>query len=313
MKTGKKVKVKYGSLQSPMRLVGISPIHCFITEKGKRVIEVQSLQKALGYDGKSELWLINLLITLSKFEEIPEKILQAYNHPKIIEISDSNAESIKLLMVDYKIFQGTLILLVKAKNDGLLSASQIKYAKNAELILKQIDKTSLKKMINQASGLTLLKNRNKAYIQNLVRQKQDDDSLLWIEHLPNYFFEKMLKLEDLTWTSIEKSLEDIVETFLLLFHVHIPQELHQKMTSKKPKRIYQKKYNPPKKQVFVELENYLIDLILLIDQSNGDRFIFEQLLRRKYPARTWIEKPKTPNNSVVTLSTFNQVLKKIIQ
>lgn len=313
MKTGKKVKAKHGSLQSPIRLVGISPIHCFITEKNKRVIEVQSLQKALGYDGKSELWLLNLLITLSKFEEVPEKILQAYNHSKIIETNHLHAEPIKLLMVDHKIFQATLILLVKAKNDGLLSASQIKYAKNAELILKQIDKTSLKKIINQASGLTQIKDRNKAYIQNLVRQKQDDDSLLWIEHLPNYFFEKIMKLEGLSWAAIEKSPERIVNTLLLLFHAHIPQELHQKMASQKPKRSYQKRYNPPKKQVFLELENYLIDLISLIDQSAGDRFIFEQLLRRKYPARTWIEKPKKLNNSVVALSSFNEVLKKIIQ
>lgn len=313
MKTGKIDKVKHGSLQSPIRLVGISPIHCFITEKSKRVVEIQSFQKALGYDGKSELWLLNLLITLSKFEEVPEKILRAYNHPKILEISHSIKEPLKLLMIDHKIFDATLILLMKAKNDGLLSASQIKYAKNAELILKQIDKTSLKKIINQASGLTLLKDRNKAYIQNLVRQKQNDDSLLWIEHLPNSFFEKIMKFEGLSWAAIEKSPERMVDILLLLFHIHIPKELHQKMASQKPKRVYRKKYNQPESQVFAELENYLIDLISLIDQSAGDRFIFEQLLRRKYPARTWVEKPKTQNDSVIVLSAFNEVLKKIIQ
>lgn len=313
MKTGKKVKVKYGSLKSPIKLGGISAIHCFIIQKSKRVVEIQSLQKALGYDGKSELWLLNLLITLSKFEEVPEKILQAYNHPKIIEISNSTLEPIKLLIVDYKIFQATLILLVKAKNDGLLSASQIKYAKNAGLILKQINKTSLKKIINQASGLSLLKDRNKAYIQKLVCEKHSDDSLLWIEHLPNYFFKKIMKLEGLSWAAIEKTPERIIDILLLLFHIHIPQELHQKMASQKPKRIYQKRYNPPKKQVFLELENYLIDLISLIDQSAGDCFIFEQLLRRKYPARTWIEKTKTSHSSTMALSAFNKVLKKIIQ
>jgi hypothetical protein len=313
MKTGKKVKAKYGSLQSPIKLVGIPPIHCFITEEGKRVIEVQSLQKAIGYDGKSELWLLNLLISLSKFEEVSEKILHAYNHPKKLEISHLTKESIRLLMIDHKTFYATLILLVKAKNDGLLSASQIKYAKNAESILKQLDKTSLKKIINQASGLTLLKDRNKAYIQNLVRQKQTDDSLLWMEHLPNYFYEKILKLEGLTWANIEKSPERMIDIFLLLFHIHIPQELHQKMTSQKPKRIYQKKHNRPKNQVFTELESYLNDLISLMDQSVGDRFIFNQLLSRKFPAKTLTPSLKTTAKSTVNLSRFNLVLQKIIQ
>jgi hypothetical protein len=50
-----------------------------------------------------------------------------------------------------------------------------------------------------------------------------------------------------------------------------------------------------------------------MDQSAGDRFIFNQLLSRKFPAKTLTPSLKTTAKSTVNLSRFNLVLQKIIQ
>ena len=54
MKTTKKVHIQFGSFQSPIKMDGLQPIHCFVTKNKKRVVEIHSVQKALGYEGKSE-------------------------------------------------------------------------------------------------------------------------------------------------------------------------------------------------------------------------------------------------------------------
>lgn len=313
MKSNKKNKVKFGSLKSPLKIKGLPSIYCFICDKNKRVIEINSLQKALGYEGKSEHWLLNFLITMSKFIEIPEKILQAYNHPEIIEINPQKSDASNLSVINHQICQTSLELIVKAKNEGLLQASQMKYAKNAAEILNQTKAIGLKKIINEATGFYHLKNRNKLLIQQFLLKREANTSFLWIEHLPNRFFKKLLKLENLTWSNLEHQPDKLVDKLFDVFLVHIPEELGQQIESQKPKRIYRRKYENSKNQIFPELEAYLNNIILLIDQSAADVFIFNQLFKRAYPAKTVVKKPNTRNNDPTRLSSFNEVLKKIIQ
>ncbi|MBS1535500.1 MAG: hypothetical protein JST78_10505 [Bacteroidetes bacterium] len=315
MKTAKKAYIQFGSFQSPIKVDGLQPIHCFITKNKKRVVEIHSLQKALGYEGKSELWLLNLLISLSKFKEIPEHLLQAYNHPKNIEIKKHGAEGRQIQVVSHKIMSQTFEILMSAKIEGLLNASQIKYGKNAEVFVKQTHGQSIKKIINEVSGLNHFRKRNKLLIQNKLLEKKEEPMFYWISHLPNSFFEKVMKLERQTWENIESKTEIIIHLFYKIFSTHLPNDIRELSLNKKPKRIYQKKFTQPKNQIFEALNDYLEQILVLIKQSAGDRFIFDQLLHRSYPPTTnevYLD-TKADKKSEIILSDFNQILKKLVK
>lgn len=315
MKTTQKVQIQFGSFQSPIKVDGLQPIHCFITKNKKRVVEIHSLQKALGYEGKSELWLLNLLISLSKFKEIPQHILQAYNHPKNIEIKKQAVEAYQIQVVSHKIMAQTFEILISSKNQGLLSASQIKYGKNAEIFVKQTRSQSIKKIINEVSGLNHFKKRNKLLIQNKLLEKKEESMFYWISHLPDSFFKKVMKLERQTWENIETEPEIMIQSFYKIFSTHLPNDLRELSVNKKPKRIYQKKFTQPKNQIFEALNDYLEQILILIKQSAGNRFIFDQLLHKSYPPTTndvYLD-TKTNKKSEIVLSDFNQILKKMVK
>jgi len=74
------LKIAYGSTELPIKL-GDSSVSCFILSNNQYVLPISSVQKLLGYDGKSETWLLNILNNISKFTKISKDLLQAYEDP----------------------------------------------------------------------------------------------------------------------------------------------------------------------------------------------------------------------------------------
>lgn len=314
MKNKKTKKVLFGSLHSPIQIVGLAPIYCFITQKNERVIEIQSFQKALGYDGKSEVWLLNLFVHLSKFTEIAPEILQAFNHPKKVELYNGVNPKNTFQVVNYKRIEQVIQLIIDAKTTGLWTAAQVKYAKNAQKILEQTNRLGLKKTIDQVCGWDDYRNRRKELTEKWLLEKNNLATFLWIKHLPNRFFKSVMALEGQSWSTFEEQPEKTLTWFKKVFYEHLPEELFQKMNHQQPKRIYQKKFYPRKNQLFPELGRYVEQIKFLMEKSENNPYIFEQLLQKTYPMlRTNLpQKNKLQKTSPAPLSCFNQILKKIV-
>ena len=66
------LKIAYGSNGLPLKISNLE-LPCYILSDKQRVLSISGIQKFLGYEGKSETWLLNILNAISKFEKIPKE------------------------------------------------------------------------------------------------------------------------------------------------------------------------------------------------------------------------------------------------
>ena len=167
--------ILFESSKAPPQIAGKS-FEVFVLENNQRVISIKSIQKGLGYEGKNENWLFEFLKGINIYMPISTELIDAYKKP--IKIHNPNYNQ-KLYAIAESAFQGSLQLIVKAKDEGFLNINQIKFSKEAKLLLEDENSSNLRKLINNATGFTLFKENSLAKM--ILSLQNNDLAFVWMK------------------------------------------------------------------------------------------------------------------------------------
>lgn len=274
-------KVIYGSLHLPLK-VGSSDIRCYILDNKQRVITQLSFQKALGYDGKSEEWLLDFLSSVNKFYPISGDLLAAYENPILFELKADDLTSIINKGLTPPTILATCAAITSAKKDGYLNVSQLKFAKSAEHLERFLLQHSFNALIDEATGFTFFKESAMLYLQQMLQNRYPDKIFDWTRTIPEELLEKLLEIHHLYWSDLRTNPEAIATILLDVIFCRIPESLVAELQSQSPKRTYKRKSGLPH-FTHPDLKAYVVEIMALMNASNDNWNIFLQLLNRTYP------------------------------
>ena len=310
-KTPKKIMVNlilFESVKEPLK-IGSKSLAVFVLENNQRVILIKSIQKALGYDGKNENWLFEFLKDISVYLPIDSTILNAYQNP--IKITHSQKDNLTLNTVNAGFLIETLHLIVKAKKEGFLNVNQIKFAKEAKLLVEDENSSDLKKLIDFNTGFTLYKEN---CIDKMIFNLQKNDLVfIWIKTFSDDFFELLMEMKNINWKNLSQNHKNYGEILNQIIFSRIDNALLEELRILKPKRTYQRKNSKPQDLEHPKLKQHLAILFSLAKVSGNNWTIFMQLLNKSFPEQKnkLFKKIKiTEVNQSKSLSKFDEKLLK---
>ncbi|WP_298221442.1 P63C domain-containing protein [Flavobacterium sp.] len=307
------LKIAYGSTHLPLKL-GESSVSCFILSNNQYVLPISSVQKLLGYDGKSETWLLNIMNNISKFTKISKDLLQAYEDPIKVVMNSTKKTPQIIALIDSTIFLETCKTFVDAKNDGLLGVHLIKISKTAEKILKNTTHQNINMLIAVATGYETHKEQVKSLLIKYLQTELNDDAVLWIKTFPDAFFKTLFEIHEHHWNDMKTRPDFIGKVLYDLIFSRISSALLVELREHPPKRSYTRKGYAPQDNEHPELKKHLEELMTLLETSGNDWFIFLQLVQRSFPIKnhyTNTLKFEKPTKNKPLLSSFNKQLRKL--
>jgi len=305
------MKAIFGSDNLKLHLDEIA-LPCFILEDKDRVFSKDGIQKAMGYNGKSENWLYEFMLHINRFSLVDPNLLERLEKNDPFEV-DSSQGLVTKHRISPEILLEACQIIIKAKNDGFLYLSEIKFARSAEIIIENTLNKDIWKLIDFASGFELHKQNHKDSLARLM--KQNDIMYDWVKTFPDTFYECIFKLNNWNWTNLNQSNETASYFHDLIFS-RLSEALKEELRQNKLKKNYKKANTPERYIEHPKLKEILEKITTLIDNSEGNESLFEQLLEKSYPAIDY--KPFVPKNTIPVnenlpeLSILNEKLKKAI-
>lgn len=277
-------KIFYGSENLPLKL-GNTSVQCYLLEHKLPVLVKKSVHKALGYEGKSEDWLLDLFGSINKFYPIDGALFDAYENPILFEETPDSNENILSKGISPEIFLQTCQTIVNAKNDGYLSLQQLKHARAATSLLAAIGNADLSELIKTATGFTFAKETGKDFLRNYFINHTSDELWQWSSALPDDFYEILLDWSDFDWSDLRNNPKKVGTALHELVFSRLDTPLLEILRTQKPKRTYRKKKQGAPNHLLPELSNYLAEVTAVYKAAAGNRTIFSQLLNRMHPQR----------------------------
>ena len=276
------LKILFGSQEKTLK-IGNTLLHCYILDNKQQVITGDSFQKVLGYEGKSEIWLLEFLTSISRFTPIQNELLLKIKTPlSAITIINGNEKEISGLIDATYIVQSCLTI-VKAKEDGYLNLNQLKYAKSASIVLEKLQNTTIESLINEATGFNWHREKAIEKVIQVLLEKQNDDAYFWIQTIPKHFIDKILDLNSLNWKTVFEKPTYLAKISDEIIYSRISNEILDNLRTLKPKRTYTRSNNKKQDNEHPELQKHIIALESLLIASDNDWSIFIQLLNKTFP------------------------------
>jgi hypothetical protein len=307
------LKIAYGSPKLPLKIGGLA-LPCYILRNNQHVLPIAGIQKLLGYEGKSETWLLNILISISKFEKIPKELLQAYEQPFKIDINPTKTNVEILNAIHSRAFLETCQTIVDAKNNGLLGANLIKISKPAALIIEQTKNKNIDTLIDNATGYQTYKTQVLLSFELYMQSQLEDEAVFWLKTIADDFYFVLFKIHNQDWRLMKTSPEIMGSLIYDLIFCRINTEILSELRAKAPKRAYLRKDNHPQNNENLKLKGHILNLMALLETAEHNWFIFLQLLQRTYPIQNHYDSTvrfKKPLPKEESLSSFNMYLKKL--
>ncbi|MBK9224956.1 MAG: hypothetical protein IPO23_10725 [Flavobacterium sp.] len=283
------LKIRFGQKENPLQLGSVS-LNCYILENKMRVLTLHSIQKNLGYEGKSESWVIEFINKLNTFLPIDSDLFAAFKNAILIEINDIKG---KKASVESTIESHHLIklcqIIIKAKEEGFLKIAHLKHAKGAHLIVKTLEKTNIDDLIDQVTGFTRHKIVTLEHFVTLLKNQQNDTAVDWIKTIPIDFIEAILEANHLFWEDVQGKPSALVDLLNEIIFSRIENDVLEAIRKSKPKRVYTRKNNKKQEIEHPKLKEYVLILNSLLKASGKNWNIFIQLLNKAYPKQKFFK------------------------
>ena len=304
-------KIAFGSEISKLK-IGDAEIDCFIAEDGKYLLSKTGVQKALGYDGKSLTWFADIIENLRQLPS-SENILPNPIEMLIKIVPFKKIDNTECVPAVFFILACKAIVLAQKK--GHLNVAQLKMSRAAKIILLKFDEKILNRLIDEATGFQFAKDTAVTTLQQYLAHNLDDDSFQWVKTFPETFFNAILKMHHLAWSSVKNQPNIVGKIIYDVVFCRLSEELLADLRSTIPKRAYRRKDNRPQQIQHPQLQVYFDSLFTLIATSGYHWHIFLQLLNRAYPKNLAFSRKYSFNNNNdfkrSELSAFNTMLKKL--
>lgn len=306
------LSIQFGSSDKPLK-IGNVLLFCYILENKQRVITRDSFQKAMGYEGKSETWLLELLTSINRFTLIQTELLNEIKNPLTAKTSNNYSEKEVSDLLDATCIVQSCLAIEKAKEDGYLNVNQLKFAKSASIVLKKIKNTTIESLIDEATGFNWYREQTiERVIQTLLNQ-QNDTTFLWIKTFPSQFLERIIELNSLNWKNIFQKPSSLSKIFNEIIYTRINNEVLDDLRTLKPKRTYTRKNNKKQDNEHPNLKKHIIAIESILTASDNNWSIFIQLLNKTFPKqknRPLLEIEIQENVIEKSFSDFNEKLLK---
>ncbi|MFT3794338.1 P63C domain-containing protein [Flavobacterium sp.] len=276
-------QISFGSEQLPLKIGNIE-LPCFILDNRQAVFTKNGLQKALGYDGKSEDWLFDFLGSINKFYPIQGELFEAFENPILFEVTAKDGNKIVCNGMATYILLMTCQTIVNAKADGYLSVGQLKHARAAQAIAQFASQYNLNEAVAQASGFNFAKESGKTYLEQFLVRQTNDPAYHWVHTFRDAFFDALLQQQSLEWVDLRDKPQEISRLLYETIFSRIPDNLLNELRSNKPKRSYRRNGKVSDTE-HPALKEYLSEILSLLKAAADNWTIFLQLLNRIHPKK----------------------------
>ena len=264
----------------------------------------------MGYDGKSENWLFEFLMNVNRITPVEPVILEALGGDLRFATESGTTKS----AISPNLFVEACSAIVNAKNAGFLYMSELKFAKAAENILKNIGDTDIEKLIDGATGYDLYKHNHKEALIRAMLAKNDGQYPVWIRSFPDTLFSAIFNFNNWGWKDLNGKSEQIAAYFDEMIFTRIDASLFDTLNSSKPKMKYRKGNTPEQFLENPDLKSYTSAIVALIRAADRNHAIFEQLINKSFPKQRVLNAAKKDADKTtgVKLSVFSENLQKAL-
>ncbi len=269
--------IAFGAPQLQFK-IGNAAVAGFILTNKSMVLSLRDLQKAFGFDGKSENRIPELLLHISRFTAVPPTLLEAVEQPVTV-FYEPEKWNIKTLNIEF--VSDLLQTIIIAKNNGFLNINQLKAAKTAILWQEYLQQNNLKDLISESSGFNFQKDTVKKNIKAQLFKTNAHPALNWTTALPDSFFEWLGDLYNFEWTATHSNSNKTAKLINELVFSRLDPILLEQLSNQQPKRTYKQK--TPQKQEQPALQAYLNSLQELATAAGNHPNIFLRLLNAAFP------------------------------
>lgn len=300
--------IAFGAPQLHFKIANTAVAGYILTSK-MVVVSLRDVQKAFGFDLKSENRLAELLQHISRFTAVPTTLLDALEYP-ITVFYEPEKWNIKALNVEC--IADLLQTIITAKNNGFLNINQLKAAKIAVQWQDYLQQNNLKDLIAESSGFNFQKNAAKKKLQAQLLEMYAHTALNWTVVLPDAFFQMLNDLYGFEWVAACANPNETAKIINDLVFSRLDPILIGQLSDQQPKRSYKSK--TPKNQEHPALQAYLDSLQQLATAAGNHPNIFKRLLNATHPKnQDWPVKDADfidVNPAAANLSSFNSALLK---
>lgn len=187
--------------------IGETEIQCFVLDDGRRVISGRGLTTAIGMKGRGQgVGRISTLkaVKLSQNNNLPlaieKPILFLGGSPKVGQPSDG---------FEATVLQELCEALLEARDAGvLLSDHDLRYAKEAEILIRSFARLGIVALVDEATGFQSERPKDalQQYLQMLLRK----ELAVWAKKFPDEFYENIYKIRGWVWPGIGKNRYSVV-------------------------------------------------------------------------------------------------------
>ncbi|RZJ29486.1 MAG: hypothetical protein EOO48_07405 [Flavobacterium sp.] len=290
--------------------IGRKNLGCFVLGNGLAVISTDSIPKALGYDGKSANWLFEFLMGVNRLTPIEPALLESLGRPIRFQIGNSDAIRFG---ISADVFMEACEAILRAKDDGFLYVSELRFAKAASEILNHLDGKNLADEIAIASGYNLFKQNHKQALARKMSLATMSNYPVWVMAFTDDFYQMLLQFKSWEWTDLNNSAEQVGEYLNDIIFSRIDSALLENLETTRPKKKYRKNGIPEHYVQHQGLEEYVLALSALIKASAMNHAIFEQLINKSFPRKRELVVEKLQAKAKIPAATnpaFDETLAK---
>lgn len=224
----KTFKATYDSKDTPL-VIGDIKIPCYIVEDEagniKRVFSGKGLQSALGYTKNDSGHALQVFLKKDSLKEVFEDLNEVLLESRI-EFKRKGAAGAQSKTFGY---EATILIeicnkVLEAREKGLLSETETKIAKNAEIIIRSVAKVGIIALIDEATGYQ--ENREKRELQRLLNEFISEELRPWQKRFPDEFYKQIFRLRGWEYPKPSPKRPGIVGKYT---NQYIYNELHPKV------------------------------------------------------------------------------------
>lgn len=218
---------KYSADKTPLRL-GKVELPCYVLNNGMRVFSGRGIQKALGAENSSGLWLSKFVNSKAITWNLKTGILRQFNEPIKFKRNGAGGSQSETYGYEATLLIDLCSAIIDAFENPDFEINPI-YYKEANVILRAVAKTGIIALVDEATGYDKAKERSKNELQNWLSKFINAEAEKWVKMFPDQFFEDVNKMRGWSWDCktqyMGKIINDIVYERIAPF---VLQELRRK-------------------------------------------------------------------------------------
>jgi hypothetical protein len=199
--------------------------------------------------------------------------------------------------------------ILKAKDDGFLYVSELKFAKAAQIIVENLEGQDVDNLIDQATGFELRKQQLKEHLAYFTAETFALEAARWIKAIPDPFFERLFLFKSVSWENLLRHRMVVVVFLLENIFSRLADETLAALSKSKPKMTYRKGNQPEQYWPTPALQAHLQSLHALMDASENNESIFNLLIESALPIKRAYRTAKIQQESSTLL---DETLKKSV-